>query len=523
MLFQGYEVILKCIKIYENIAKYREKGDVFKKKCAEVSRILCYVNEKTIGKNPIKPEVKHGPHQKILETFDAMLEKDALHHEVAVTLLEQSAKLSEFDVNMRFVAEKLKEVAGTFAHTSESNMSVVEETTASLNEVAGAIEQSTSVLENITNDSVELMESNQFNLEKLEKIIEIKDVVSENACLMEEKIRVLEQLSYKVDEMVQGVRDIAEQTNLLALNASIEAARAGEQGRGFAVVAEEIRKLAEGTKSKLENMQTFTLNIRSATSDGIKSVDTTIHSIDSMGKEIDEVVGSFEGVVERLQNNVSHIQSLSSTMQEISGSTQEVDEAMGLIVQGSEHVNDSAREIEGASQQSFEFATHIEEIDNQISTTVNRLLSSVNESTHPISNAVFIEGIENAIKAHRKWVEKLEGMVREHRAYPLQVNGRKCAFGHLYYAIEIQNKEIKSIWEAIEPLHLDLHEKGAQVIRKLDACDEQGIEGLIEIVKKDSKQIIEMMESIRNKCMVIQDTENMIFEKRNMGCSEGAC
>lgn len=45
------------------------------------------------------------------------------------------------------------------------------------------------------------------------------------------------------------IKNIADQTNLLALNASIEAGRAGEYGRGFAVVANEVRKLAENSKS----------------------------------------------------------------------------------------------------------------------------------------------------------------------------------------------------------------------------------------------------------------------------------
>lgn len=55
--------------------------------------------------------------------------------------------------------------------------------------------------------------------------------------------------SASIEKVVGSIQAIAEQTNLLALNASIEAARAGEYGKGFAVVAEEIRKLANQTKS----------------------------------------------------------------------------------------------------------------------------------------------------------------------------------------------------------------------------------------------------------------------------------
>lgn len=87
-------------------------------------------------------------------------------------------------------------------------------------------------------------------VETAENMTLIKDKVTD----IEKTVRLLEEKSVAIGEILELITGIASRTNILALNAGIEAARAGEHGKGFAVVAAEVKKLALQTGSASEEI-----------------------------------------------------------------------------------------------------------------------------------------------------------------------------------------------------------------------------------------------------------------------------
>lgn len=133
----------------------------------------------------------------------------------------------------------------------------------------------------------------------------LQEMMEDLACRVEEQRKSLgnildtvgkasEKMS-QFDPIVESIGSIAKQTGLLALNAAIEAARAGEAGKGFAVVAEEVKKLAEKSRTEAEKISPYS----------------------------QDVLGSFgviEGAIENASRSFSEVASLTEHVAEISSS-----------------------------------------------------------------------------------------------------------------------------------------------------------------------------------------------------------
>ncbi|AFS79188.1 methyl-accepting chemotaxis protein Mcp [Gottschalkia acidurici 9a] len=474
---------------------------IFKKQknCSEMNKVSNYVISKLKGENLDRPVLNYEKHEKILKLFENLLESNKINNELILSLIKNASSLGDFDTNMSFISGKMDDVSIKLSDFSTSNMAVVEETTASMNQVSDSISNSTSILEDLSSRANNLINLNKENNKQLKEMEEIKNIVTENSKIMDEKINTLEDMSRKVDNMVEAVGSIAEQTNLLALNASIEAARAGEHGRGFAVVAEEIRKLAEDTKNRLTDMQQFTDNIRLATQESLESVSKTAASMIDMNEKMEQFNETFESSIEDLEGTVNGVMDLSSMMEEVNASSTEVNEAMNSVASDSEKINFMTREILGHSHQTMQYSKKIGDIDKAISDIVRKLIEVLNNGTSPVSNKDLLNIINNATKGHMIWIEKLKGIVETGEIKPIQQDGNKCEFGHYYKAINVSNPQISDAWKSIDSIHKDLHKKAIYVEEALRENDTKKAKQIYIEAEDLSKKIMAIFEEIIKK------------------------
>lgn len=167
-------------------------------------------------------------------------------------------------------------------------------------------------------------------------------VIQQSSYETKEKIKQLSRQSAEIENITKVITDITDQTNLLALNAAIEAARAGEHGKGFAVVADEVRKLAEQSKSSASQIAGLTSTIQKDTREVEESVNTTAQNVDQGVVYLHNAQVSFNHIVGSITEMTAQIQEVSASSEQISASTEEV---AASIAEMAHAANSAAGEI----------------------------------------------------------------------------------------------------------------------------------------------------------------------------------
>ena len=208
-------------------------------------------------------------------------------------LMEMKTRLLEIVQQVQTGSENISSAAAQIVAGNQDLAARTEEQASSVEQTAASMEQITATVKNTASHTGEAT-----NLSA-----DAAAVVKNNGEMMKQvtsKMRLINETSNRMSDIIDLIDAIAFQTNILALNAAIEAAHAGEQGRGFAVVAREVGLLARKSSQSTQDIQAL-----------------IYHSLQG----IEEGSSAVTHLEENLQQVIALVENLGASLNDISAAT----------------------------------------------------------------------------------------------------------------------------------------------------------------------------------------------------------
>ena len=250
--------------------------------------------------------------------------------------------------------------AGTLSKAAEQAKSGVEQETQELHQVAAAIEEMVTTINEVAQNTVHTSSKVSVAHDDCERATNAMSHTMEQVASLAQEVASsastateLASEAEKIGTIMVEIQGIADQTNLLALNAAIEAARAGEHGRGFSVVADEVRALSSRTHTATEQIhksineiQNTLLSWSDIMAQGKESAESCVNETKEAQAIVNNVYSSITDIADLATQISTAAEQQSAVSQEISQNIINISDASMNNLEQAELVQKEADDIQ---------------------------------------------------------------------------------------------------------------------------------------------------------------------------------
>jgi methyl-accepting chemotaxis protein len=382
-----------------------EKGKVvtiqLEKARADMTGIMAGTDEIAIASlqsDRATKEVQKGSEQ----IAAAASEQSAACEEALKTVLEQTQALDQSHTaseELSTLADELKNSAD-ISKSAEEMASAAEELSSAVQEISGAATQIMAAIEQINKGAHQAAAAAQQSaagntqIEKgatlsqqrakagLDAARGIADLMKTSRSAVDELIAgvvkaldetnksnqlitTLEQVSRRIDKIVDSINTVSIQTNMLAINGSIEAARAGEFGKGFMVVSTDIRNLARESAENADRIK----DVVKATQDQVVAV----------RRDLEQIASATEIEVHKNKTIATNLVTLEQDMATVLSANEEILKGADIILTAVQEAQKATAQIAIAADQAGKDATEAASAAKQQARGAEELAAAVEE------------------------------------------------------------------------------------------------------------------------------------------------
>lgn len=358
---------------------------------------------------------------------------------------------------------------------------LVQSMVASSEELTATAEMVSETIQKISNSSSNSNHTAEEVVSDVRNSIDFIIKSFSNISSMQSDIKVVSEKVGDIKGIVDIIQQIANQTSLLSLNASIEAARAGESGRGFVVVANEIKKLAEYTKSALITIYDNISELDEKTELTLKSANEITRNL-RLGKDKIDIIP------DKVNEIVDFIQEINNELFQVSEISKEQSSTTSML----------AKELTEMSKSEEYLEIMCKNVGEKIYST-SKYVDSIRIDLIEKNTLTMKEKIEIYKTDHLLWIWKIYNMILGLDEIDENVarNHNVCRLGKWYYNEDRSEVKNNKYYKELEDIHIKLHQEAGQAVENYKNGNKNKCHDNLNNMRNFSVRVLEILEKLR--------------------------